>query len=87
MIRKEKRLVSILAVILAVLFATSFAGASGTEYTTVEVVVQEGDTLWGIWEEMGYGRFDAWHLQVKKLNDKDLSVLQPYDRVTIAVVK
>ncbi len=75
-----------LAVLMAVAITTSFVRAANVEYTTIEVVVQEGDTLWGIWEEVGYGRADKWIHEVKSMNEKDLSVLMPYDRITVPVV-
>ena len=76
-----------LAVFVLVAITTSFVRAARTEYTTMEAVVHEGDTLWSIWEDVGYGRFDEWHCKVRELNDKDLSVLQPYDRVTVSTIE
>lgn len=87
MTKGEKRIGFLIAVVLIVLAVTSFVKAACTEYTAMEVVVQEGDTLWGIWEEVGYGRFDAWMVETKKLNDKDLSVLRPYSKITVPVIK
>lgn len=76
-----------LAVFAAVCIITSFVRAASVEYTTREVVVEEGDTLWGIWEEHGHGRFEKWKVEVEHLNKKDLSVLMPYDRVVVPIVK
>ena len=76
-----------IAVFVLVAITTSFVRAARTEYTTMEVVAREGDTLWSIWEDVGHGRFDEWHCKVRTLNDKDLSILQPYDRVTVSVLK
>lgn len=87
MSKKEKRAAIVVAVVLVVLAVTSFVKAACVEYTTVEVVVQKGDTLWSIWEEVGHGRFDDWVIKVKKVNNKDLSVLQPCQKVMIPVVK
>lgn len=75
-----------LAVFVAVCVITSFVRAASVEYTTMEVVVQEGECLWSIWEKHGHGRFDDWVIKVKKMNDKDLSVLMPYDRITVPVI-
>ena len=87
--RKRLRLLFYAGIAAFVLVAitVSFVRAARTEYTTMEVVVQEGDTLWGIWEDVGHGRFDEWHCKVRTLNDKDLSILRPYDRVTVSVLK
>ena len=88
--KRKKRIVLLYAgigIFAAVAILTSFVRAARTEYTVREVVVQEGDTLWGIWEDVGYGRFDDWVIKVKKMNETDLSVLQPYQRVTVSVVK
>ena len=87
MSKKEKRAAIVVAVVLVVLAVTSFAKAACTEYTTMEVVVQEGDTLWSIWEEVGHGRADKWIHEVKRMNKKDLSVLMPYQRITVPVMK
>lgn len=86
MSKKEKRMAAVVAVVLIVLAVTSFVKAACVEYTTVEVVVQEGDTLWSIWEEVGHGRFDKWKVDVERLTEQDLSVLHPYDRVTVPVI-
>ncbi len=85
---RRKRIACIFfGVFMAVCIITSFVRAAKVEYTSREVVVREGDTLWGIWEEVGHGRFDAWMVETKKLNDKDLSVLRPYSKITVPVVK
>ncbi len=75
-----------LAVFAAVCIITSFVRAASVEYTTMEVAVREGDTLWSIWEEVGHGRFDKWKVDVERLNEQDLSVLHPCDRVTVPVI-
>ena len=84
--KQDKRIICVAVAILAITMITSFVRASCVEYTTMEVVVQEGDTLWGIWEKAGHGRFDDWVIKVKKMNDKELSVLMPYDRITVPVI-
>lgn len=76
-----------LAVFAAVCIITSFARAASVEYTTREVVVEEGDTLWGIWEEVGCGNYHKWKYEVQKMNDKDLSVLRPHSRIIVPTVK
>ena len=85
--KQDKRIICVAVVILAITMITSFVRASCTEYTTMEVVVQEGDCLWSIWEEVGYGRADKWIAEVKKMNEQDLSVLRPYSRIAVPVIK
>ncbi|MBE7025025.1 MAG: LysM peptidoglycan-binding domain-containing protein [Ruminococcaceae bacterium] len=86
--RKRKRMWYVcLAAFVAVCMITSFVRANQTEYTTREVVVQEGDTLWGIWEEVGHGRADKWIAEVRSINNMETADLQPYDRLTVPVVK
>ena len=85
--KAEKRMAAVVAVVLIIFAVTSFVKAACTEYTTLEVVVQEGDTLWSIWEEVGHGRADKWIHEVKRMNKKDLSVLMPYQRITVPVMK
>jgi len=85
--RKRRRGYVCLAVFAAVCIITSFVRATSVEYTTMEVVVQEGDCLWSIWEDVGYGRADKWIAEVKKMNEQDLSVLRPYSRIAVPVIK
>ena len=87
MTKGEKRVVAIAAVILIVLAVTSFVKAACTEYTTMEVVVHEGDTLWGIWEEVGYGRADKWIAEVRNMNNMESVDIWPYDRLVVPVMK
>ncbi len=87
MSKKEKRMAAVVAVVLIVLAVTSFVKAACMEYTTVEVVVQEGDSLWSIWEEVGHGRFDDWKIKVERVNEQDLSVLHPCDRIVVPIIK
>lgn len=87
MSKKEKRAAVVVAVVLVVLAVTSFVKATCMEYTTVEVVVQEGDSLWSIWEEVGHGRFDDWKIKVERVNEQDLSVLHPCDRIVVPIIK
>lgn len=85
--KKERFGYVLLAVFMAVCITTSFVRAAQVEYTTREVVVQEGDSLWSIWEEVGHGRFDKWKVEVERLNAEDVNVIHPYDRITVPVVK
>ena len=87
MSKKEKRVAAIVAVILALLAVTSFVKAACTEYTTMEVVVQEGDTLWSIWEEVGHGRADKWIGEVRDMNHMKSADLQVGDKLIIPVMK
>lgn len=87
MTKGEKRIGFLIAVVLIVLAVTSFVRAASVEYTTIEVVVQEGDTLWGIWEEVGHGRADKWIAEVRSMNNMETADLQPYDRLTVPILK
>ena len=72
---------------MVVAITTSFVRTARTEYTTCEVVVQEGDSLWSIWEEYGYGRADKWIHEVKELNNKETASLWPSERLWVPVLK
>lgn len=85
--RKKQAAYICFALFAAVCIIASCVRASCVEYTTMEVVVQEGDTLWGIWEEHGYGRGDRWIAEVRSMNNMQSSVIYPYDRLTVPVVK
>lgn len=87
MSKTEKRALLIGMTIFVVLAVSSCIKAADVEYTTREVVVQEGDTLWGIWEEVGHGRADKWIHEVKSMNEQELSVLRPYQRITVPVIE
>ena len=87
MSKKEKRAAIVVAVVLVVLAVTSFVKAACVEYTTVEVVVREGDTLWRIWEEVGHGRADKWIGEVRDMNHMKSADLVIGDKLIIPVVK
>ena len=78
---------AVVAVVLIVLAVTSFAKAACMEYTTKEVVVREGDTLWSIWEEVGHGRADKWIGEVRDMNHMKSADLAIGDKLIIPVVK
>jgi len=84
--KQDKRIICVAVVILAITMITSFVRASCTEYTTMEVVVQEGDCLWSIWEDVGYGRADKWIAEVRSINNMETADLQPYDRLKVPVL-
>lgn len=86
MSKKEKRAAIVVAVVLIVLAVTSFVKAACTEYTTVEVVVQEGDTLWSIWEEVGHGRADKWIGEVRDMNHMKSADLAIGDKLLLPVI-
>lgn len=86
MSKKEKRAAMVVAVVLIVFAVTSFVKAACVEYTTVEVVVQEGDSLWSIWEEVGHGRFDKWKYEVMEMNDMEKPDLMAYQKLMVPVV-
>ena len=83
----EKRMAAVVAVVLVVLAVTSFAKAACMEYTTKEVVVREGDTLWSIWEEVGHGRADKWIGEVRDMNHMKSADLAIGDKLIIPVMK
>ncbi len=83
----EKRFLWILAVFIVVCMITSFVRAASAEYVTREVVVQEGDTLWSLWEAYGYGRADKWIYEVKELNNKETASLWPHERLLVPVMR
>ena len=85
--RREKCIMFLLALFAAVCIITSFVRAASVEYTTMEVVVQEGDCLWSIWEDVGYGRADKWIAEVRSINNMETADLQPYDRLSVPVMK
>ena len=85
--RGEKRFLWILAVFIVVCMITSFVRAASAEYVTREVVVQEGDTLWSLWEAYGYGRADKWIYEVKELNNKETASLWPHERLRVPVMR
>jgi len=84
--KQDKRIICVAVVILAITMITYFVRASCTEYTTMEVVVQEGDCLWSIWEDVGYGRADKWIAEVRSINNMETADLQPYDRLKVPVL-
>ncbi len=86
--RKRRRMWYVcLAVFAAVCIVTSFVRAASVEYTTMEVVVREGDTLWSIWEDVGYGRADKWISEVRRMNGMQSADIWPYDRLVVPVMK
>lgn len=84
--KAEKRMAAVVTVVLIVLAVTSFVKAACTEYTTVEVVVREGDTLWSIWEEVGHGRADKWIGEVRDMNHMKSADLQVGDKLLLPVI-
>ena len=87
--RKRFRLLLYAGIVVFVLvvITTSFVRAARTEYTTIEVVVHEGDTLWSIWEDVGYGRADKWISEVRRMNGMQSADIWPYDRLIVPVMK
>lgn len=60
---------ALIAVLAVVAVTTSFVGASNTEYTTMEVVVHEGDTLWSIAQKHGVDNWYKWKYETVRAND------------------
>ena len=86
--RKRRRVWYVcLAVFAAVCIITSFVRAESVEYATREVVVEEGDTLWGIWEEVGCGNYHKWKYEVQKMNGMETADIMAYQKLVVPVVK
>lgn len=89
MTRKEKRMVAVLAVILIVLFVTSFvraARAASMKCTTIEVVVRPGEGIWNLWEKYGHGDYHKWKYDVMQLNSLEAAGLMAYQKIIIPVI-
>lgn len=87
MTRGEKYGMVLVAVLVAVAITTSFVRDARTEHTTSEVVVQNGDSLWSIWEDVGYGRADRWIVETMNMNNMQTADIYPYDRLVVPVLK